>query len=47
MCGVWEFRDEILLRGRECKIREKKSNFLKNGKNNKNFHNGLGKPGKF
>ena len=23
MCGVWEFWDKILLRGEECKTREK------------------------
>ena len=34
MYGLWEIQDEILLRGRECKTREK-SKFLKNGKNNK------------
>ena len=30
-CDCTEFRDEILLRGGECKTREN-SNFLKNGK---------------
>ena len=30
-CNCTEFRDEILLRGEECKTREN-SNFLKNGK---------------
>ena len=30
-CDRVEFRDEILLRGEECKTREN-SNFLKNGK---------------
>ena len=23
VCGVWEYRDEILLRGEECKTRQK------------------------
>ena len=31
-CVCVEFRDEILLRGEECKTREKNSIFLKNGK---------------
>ena len=31
LCMCVEFRDEILLRGEECKTREK-SNFSKNGK---------------
>ena len=30
-CDCTKFRDEILLRGEECKTREN-SNFLKNGK---------------
>ena len=31
-CDCPEFRDEILLRGGECKTREKNSIFLKKGK---------------
>ena len=34
MCYVWEFRDEIILRGRECKTREK-SNFFEKVQNSK------------
>ena len=34
MCGALELRDKILLRGTECKTREK-SNFSEKGKNGK------------
>ena len=34
MCDVWEFQNEILLKGEECKTRQN-FNFLKNSKNNK------------
>ena len=41
MCCVWEFWDKILLRGGECKTREK-SNFSKKNYKTVNCHNSIG-----